>query len=168
MAFTFNECVYYSKCLLGWHSPVPENLFKNHSICVYTWVRAQEHLLSRGQRFPVPLERDRVTGGGDLPDVVSENPMQVLWKSNPCSSLVSHHSRPYFPLTETFQCDIFITENWGTLDKMIRLQKSLQLDAKLASMFICAVLTCSRCLWPKTIVSFDWVTAWRKIMLWLK
>lgn len=138
MACTFNECVYCSKCMLSSHSPVPEN----HSICVYIWVRAHECWLSRGQRFRIPLELDRVTGGWDLPDVVSEIQMQVLWKSNPSSSLLSHHSSPYFPRTETFQCDIFITENWGTLDKMIRLLKSLQWDAKLASVFIC-VLPCA-------------------------
>lgn len=56
MAFGFNECVYYSMCILNYYSSVPENLFKTRSVCVYIWVRAHECWFSRGQRFWIPLE----------------------------------------------------------------------------------------------------------------
>lgn len=167
MAFTFNECVYYSKCILNYYSAVPENLFKNHSFCVYVWVRAPPWVLVQ-QRLEVPnTPGARLTGGWNLPAVGAESQMKALWKSNPRSSLLSHHTNLDVPLTETLHCDIFIIANWGPLAEVIRLLKSLLSDAKLASVFICAVLLCSQCLWPKTIVSFDSVTAWKK-MLWLK
>ena len=52
-----------------------------------------------------------VPGGWNLPAVGAESQMKALWKSNPRSSLLSHHTNLDVPLTETLHCDIFIIAN---------------------------------------------------------